>query len=108
MEVVQKMNKREIPEHNLPTVLNGKSTKGGTRKSGNKTKPGLIQVATAKSPNPNFWESQALDELAEAQGVHAIKDISDLYGTWPGEPDDGFEELIHSIRQRSSCEGKSR
>lgn len=46
----------------------------------------------------NFWESPSAEELAKAQGVKPIKDASDIIGTWPGEIDDGFEELIDELR----------
>jgi len=54
------------------------------------------------SPLPSdFWSSPTLEELAEAQGVHPIKDISVLFGTWPGDADDGFEEMITAMREQS-------
>ncbi len=42
--------------------------------------------------------SPTIDELARQQNVSPIADIRSLYGTWPGEPDDGFEELIEELR----------
>ncbi len=45
-----------------------------------------------------FWDSPTLDDLAEAQGVQPIENIEILFGTWPGDPDDGFEESIHVLR----------
>lgn len=50
-------------------------------------------------PHPgNFWESPTLEELTRIQGVKPIKDVRELFGTWPGEPDDGFEEAINELR----------
>lgn len=46
----------------------------------------------------NFWESPSLEELAKAQGVKPMEDVRDLFGTWPGEVDDGFEEWIDELR----------
>lgn len=46
----------------------------------------------------NFWESPSLEELAKAQGVKPIEDVWDLFGTWPGEEDDGFEEAVDELR----------
>lgn len=46
----------------------------------------------------DFWESRTLEELAKLQNVGPIKDIRDLFGTWPGEVDDGFEEAIERLR----------
>ena len=48
----------------------------------------------------SFWTSQELDDLARTQGVVAMEDIRALFGTWPGEPDDGFEELIDDLRSQ--------
>lgn len=48
----------------------------------------------------DFWKSKTLDELAEAQQVHPIEDVQTLFGTWPGEIDDGFEEAINTLRQQ--------
>ena len=45
-----------------------------------------------------FWTSRTLEELAEEQGVRPLRNLSELFGTWPGEPDDGFEELIDDLR----------
>ena len=48
----------------------------------------------------SFWTSQELDDLARTQGVVAMEDIRTLFCTWPGEPDDGFEELIDNLRSQ--------
>ena len=37
------------------------------------------------------------------QNMEPIEDISALYGTWPGEVDDGFEEAIDELRRGSAC-----
>lgn len=41
-----------------------------------------------------------LDELAQAQNVQPMMDVSALFGTWPGEMDDGFEDSIDDLRHR--------
>ncbi len=46
----------------------------------------------------DFWKSPSLEELAESQHVQPVTDLSTLFGTWPGEPDDGFEESIDDLR----------
>ena len=46
----------------------------------------------------DFWESPTLDELAEAQGVKQMINVRALFGTWPGEIDDGFEDFIDELR----------
>ncbi len=55
----------------------------------------------------NFWRSPGIEELAEAQGVRPIEDITALFGTWPGEIEDGFGESIHSLRRQSPAGSKS-
>ncbi len=63
-----------------------------------------IQDPTAKTPTPeehsrgDFWRHQTLAEPAKAQGVVPVEDVRVFYGTWPGEPDDGFEALIDEHR----------
>ncbi len=46
----------------------------------------------------DFWESPTLDELAQAQNVKPMADVRALFGTWPGEVDDGFEDAIDELR----------
>jgi hypothetical protein len=46
-----------------------------------------------------FWQAPSLDTLAEIQGTQPVHDVSTLFGTWPGELDDGFEALIRDLRQ---------
>jgi hypothetical protein len=45
-----------------------------------------------------FWESPTLDELAQTQNVQPMKDVRSIFGTWPGELDDGFETIIDDLR----------
>lgn len=52
-----------------------------------------------------FWESQTLDELAQAQNVQPMTDVRALFGTWPGEADDGFEESIDELRHPNRAGG---
>jgi hypothetical protein len=47
----------------------------------------------------DFWESPSLDTLAAMQGVKPIQDVTKLYGSWPGEKEDGFETLIDDLRK---------
>ena len=46
----------------------------------------------------SFWESPTLDELAISQNVHPTINVRTLFGTWPGEEDDGFEAAIDELR----------
>jgi len=67
-----------------------------------KPKPDSKTPAEGARPLPhpgNFWESPTLEELTRIQGVKPLKDVRELFGTWPGEPDDGFEEAINALRR---------
>ena len=45
-----------------------------------------------------------LDLLAEgSQNVKPMVDVRALFGTWPGEEDDGFEEMINESRHRNTA-----
>ena len=64
-----------------------------------------IQDTSAESPvrqdgpvSGIFWESPTLEELARAQNVQPMTDVQALFGMWPGEEDDGFEETIDELR----------
>jgi hypothetical protein len=47
----------------------------------------------------NFWQSLSFDTLAEANGIRPMDDITVLFGTWPGEPDDEFEMIVEGLRK---------
>lgn len=49
-----------------------------------------------------FDRGRSLDELEATHRGHRIRDISEIFGTWPGEPDDGFEEAINELRRRDT------
>ena len=64
-----------------------------------------LQVAAAESPiredgpvSGTFWDSPTMDELARAQNVQPMTDVQALFGTWPGEEDDGFEAAVDELR----------
>lgn len=46
----------------------------------------------------DFWESPSLEELAVSQKVHQMADVRVMFGTWPGDEDDGFEAAIYELR----------
>ena len=50
----------------------------------------------------SFWESPSLEDLAHSQDVQPLADVRSLFGTWPGEEDDGFEESINELRHPGS------
>jgi len=50
----------------------------------------------------NPIENRTLAELAHDQNVLPIADIKELFGTWPGELCDGFEEAIDELRHSNS------
>lgn len=53
----------------------------------------------------NFWESPTLEDLAVAQNVKPLSDINFLFGTWPGEKEDGFESAIEDLRHENLSTG---
>ena len=53
----------------------------------------------------DFWDSPTLDELAQAQNVRPMTDVRALFGTWPGEMNDGFEEAIDELRHSHMRKG---
>lgn len=48
------------------------------------------------SPTPPFWTGKAFDELAMAQGVYPIDDVTSLTGNWPADED--FDSFIAAVR----------
>ena len=55
----------------------------------------------------SFWQSPTLDELARLQNVEPISDVEELFGTWPGDGSDRFEEEIDALRHRDSGHSNS-
>jgi hypothetical protein len=53
----------------------------------------------------DFWRSPTIEELATAQDVHPLDDVSAIFGTWPGGETDGFEDSIRLLRDRSLAGG---
>jgi hypothetical protein len=53
----------------------------------------------------SFWESPTLEELAQAQNVRPMADVRAIFGTWPGELDDGFEQTIDELRHSHFANG---
>jgi len=53
----------------------------------------------------SFWESPDLDELALAQNVGPMTDVKALFGTWPGEIEDGFEKAVDDLRHPQTGTG---
>jgi len=41
-----------------------------------------------------------IEDLARMQGVKPIKDVSALFGTWPGDINDGFEQFVRELRRK--------
>ena len=63
----------------------------------------LLPLGTPVSRS--FWETLTLEELARSQNVQPMKDVRTLFGTWPGEKDDGFEAAIDELRYRDANSG---
>ena len=65
-------------------------------------------IGHVTSPIPattSFWESRTIKELALLQNVGPVEDVGVIFGTWPGEEDDGFEEEIERLRHESADTG---
>lgn len=45
-----------------------------------------------------FWETPSIGELTRYQKVLPITNVEALFGTWPGEENDGFEDAIDKLR----------
>jgi hypothetical protein len=54
----------------------------------------------------SFWESPTLDELAQGQNVRPMADVRALFGTWPGEISDGFEQEVDDLRHLHAGSGR--
>jgi hypothetical protein len=58
--------------------------------------PGPLPQGTPLSRD--FWESPTLDELAQSQNVGPMAEVRALFGTWPGDIDGNFEDMIDDLR----------
>ena len=68
------------------------------------SKSGRIKTIHAHTIEPldsprSFWESVSLEELINEQQVAPVNDLTVLYGSWPGESNDGFEEAVNQLRR---------
>lgn len=59
----------------------------------------IEEISVVPAQVYGFWTSRTLEELAQMQGVQPVADITTLYGTWPGEREDGFEDFVQELRQ---------
>lgn len=62
----------------------------------------LESISSSALELDDFWKTRTLEELAHQQGVSPVDDIRKLYGTWPGEPEDDFENFIQQLRQNQT------
>lgn len=53
-----------------------------------------------------FWESPSLDELAQTQKVQPLTNVRVLFGTWPGDDNDGFEAAVDDLRHHEISRGE--
>ena len=49
-----------------------------------------------------FWDSPTFEQLVRAQNVTPMTDVQALFGTWPGDKDDGFEAAVDELRHSAS------
>lgn len=59
----------------------------------------IEEISVVPAQVYDFWTPRTLEELAQMQGVQPVADITTLYGTWPGEREDGFEDFVQELRQ---------
>lgn len=59
---------------------------------------GLDLLPQGTPISQDFWESPSLDELAKSQNVQPMANVRALFGTWPGDENDGFEAVIDEFR----------
>lgn len=59
---------------------------------------GIADEFTEIAGERSFWETVSIEELARLQDVRPLEDVRELFGTWPGEEDDGFEEAVDRLR----------
>lgn len=45
-----------------------------------------------------FWVHKTVQELAEEQGVPPLDNPDKLFGGWPDDVDDGFDEALAKMR----------
>lgn len=59
----------------------------------------LAGIGISRLPISSFWKGESFDELATAQGVYPVDDISKLSTDWPEDTDfDAFLEAVRSAR----------
>ncbi len=62
------------------------------------TQEGIDLLPKGTAVGTSFWAAPTLDELADYQNVKPLKTAQNLFGTWPGDENDGFEETIIELR----------
>jgi hypothetical protein len=86
----------EAKEDSITGKINSIKIKDIQRLEGREEGANLLPQGT---PLPtDFWQSPSLEQLMELQGIHPLIDVTSLFGTWPGDPDDGFEEAVRILR----------
>jgi len=63
-----------------------------------KNKP-KMKKPLSDAPVGDFWRGMRFEDLTVAQGVGPLTDIAALVGAWPGDVDDGFEDMICELRR---------
>ena len=64
------------------------------------TKKSSVETWPSSAPLPgDFRQAMSFEELAAAQGVGLLINIDALVGAWPGDVNDGFEEVVRIFRQ---------
>ncbi len=70
-----------------------------------KKEEGIDLLPTGTEVATPFWETPTLDELAGFQNVKPLETAQRLFGTWPGDENDGFEATIIELRNLRTGSG---
>jgi hypothetical protein len=71
-------------------------TYGDNALSRNSPMPGKPETLTDQELD--FRAELTFEELVSSQHVSLMMEVDSLFGTWPGQDDDGFEESVRSLR----------
>ncbi len=70
-----------------------------------KNEEGINLLPKGTAVGASFWATPTLDELADLQNVKPLETAQQLFGTWPGDENDGFEATIIELRDARNGSG---
>lgn len=84
-------------------ICAGKRANGAPPKPKRKGSPKVTPRDIVYDLNRHY----TIDELVKLQGVKPF-DVKELFGKWPGDKDDGFEEMINESRRADLARERKR